>query len=105
VPFRQMWCLSEPNINGFFLSSLILQIGFCKWLTSHIVIKKSKTKRVYGINFSDAAYACLKFLRGTLTSSQLRTYIAKYLSIIRVNRTFPRKIKSQAPVSFTYRVP
>ncbi|MGV3314434.1 ATP-binding cassette domain-containing protein, partial [Streptococcus thoraltensis] len=24
--FRQMWCLSEPNINGFFLSSLILQI-------------------------------------------------------------------------------
>lgn len=26
VPFRQMWCLSEPNINGFFLSSLILQI-------------------------------------------------------------------------------
>ncbi len=28
VPFRQMWCLSEPNIDGFFLSSLILQIGF-----------------------------------------------------------------------------
>ncbi len=27
VPFRQMWCLSEPNIDGFFLSSLILQIG------------------------------------------------------------------------------
>ena len=29
VPFRRMWCLSEPNIDGFFLSSLILQIG-CK---------------------------------------------------------------------------
>ncbi len=28
VSFRQMWCLSEPNINGFFLSSLILQIRF-----------------------------------------------------------------------------
>ena len=32
VPFRQMWCLSEPNINGFFLSSLILQIRFLKTL-------------------------------------------------------------------------
>ncbi len=26
VPFRQMWCLSETIIDGFFLSSLILQI-------------------------------------------------------------------------------
>lgn len=32
VPFRQMWCLSEPNINGFFLSSLILQIRLFKTL-------------------------------------------------------------------------
>lgn len=30
VPFRQMWCLSEPNIDGFFLSSLILQIRLLK---------------------------------------------------------------------------
>ena len=30
VPFRQMWCLSEPNIDGFFLSSLILQFGKLK---------------------------------------------------------------------------
>ena len=29
VPFRQMW-LSESNIDGFFLSSLILQIGLIK---------------------------------------------------------------------------
>ncbi len=28
VPLRKMWCLSEPNIDGFFLSSLILQIGY-----------------------------------------------------------------------------
>lgn len=27
VPLRKMWCLSETNIDGFFLSSLILQIG------------------------------------------------------------------------------
>ncbi len=30
VPLRQMWCLSEPNIDGFFLSNLILQIGQSK---------------------------------------------------------------------------
>lgn len=30
VTFRKMWCLSEPNIDGFCLSSLILQIRFRK---------------------------------------------------------------------------
>lgn len=82
-----------------------IHFNFCKWLTSHVAIKKAKTKNTYKINFSDAAYACLKFLRGSLTSSKLRTYIAKHLSAVRPNRTFPRKIKNQAPVSFIYRVP
>ncbi|HEM5168232.1 TPA: IS4 family transposase, partial [Streptococcus suis] len=51
-----------------------------------------------------AVYACRKFLRAELTSFQLETYIAKHLSIIRPNRTFQRKIKRKAPVSFTCRV-
>lgn len=82
-----------------------INFNFCKWLTSHITIKKSKAKNAYKICFSDAVHACRKFLRDGLTSSQLKTYIARHLSIVRVNRTFPRKMKSQAPASFTYRVP
>ena len=34
VPLRKMWCLSETNIDGFFLSSLILQIGSKKNVTA-----------------------------------------------------------------------
>ncbi len=43
VPFRQMWCLSEPNIDGFFLSSLILQIRKIHLIINHqsnIVIRQ-----------------------------------------------------------------
>lgn len=82
-----------------------LYANCCKWLISHVTIKQSKAKKTYKINFSDAVYACQKFLRGILASSKLSTYIAKQLSIVRPNRTFPRKIKSQSPVSFTYGVP
>ncbi|HEL1921342.1 TPA: IS4 family transposase [Streptococcus suis] len=81
-----------------------INFNVCKWLTSHVTIKTSKLKQTYKICFSDAVYACRKFLREELTSFQLETYIAKHLSIIRPNRTFQRKIKSQAPVSFTYRI-
>lgn len=81
-----------------------INFNVCKWLTSSIAINKSKLKKAYKICFSDAVYACRKFLRGELTSFQLKTYMAKHLSIIRPNRTFPRKIRSQTAVSFTYRI-
>ncbi|MGV3127491.1 IS4 family transposase, partial [Streptococcus orisratti] len=66
--------------------------------------KTPKLKKTYKICFSDAVYACRKFLRDKLSSFQLKTYIAKHLSIIRPNRTFRRKIRSQLPVSFIYRI-
>ncbi|MFX4008377.1 IS4 family transposase, partial [Streptococcus suis] len=75
-----------------------INFNFCKWLTSHDTIKTSKLKQTYKICFSEAVYACRKFLRNKLTSFQLETYIAKLLSIIRPTRTFQRKIKSKAPV-------
>lgn len=81
-----------------------INFNICKWITSSIALKKSKLKKAYKICFSIAVYACRKFLRDELTSLQLKTYIAKHLSIIRPNRTFPRKIRSQIPVSFTYRI-
>lgn len=81
-----------------------INFNVCKWLTSHVAIKTLKFKQAYKIGFSDAVYACRKFLRDRLTSFQLETYIAKHLSIIRPNRTFRRKIRSQLLVSFTYRV-
>ncbi|MHB9782610.1 IS4 family transposase, partial [Streptococcus sp. 10F2] len=58
----------------------------------------------YQICFSDAVYACKQFLKNKLTSSQLKTYIEKHLSIIRPGRTFKRRLRTQSVVSFTYRV-
>ncbi len=42
VPFRQIWCLSEPNIDGFFQSSLILQIGIFKTVLWFKIITQRK---------------------------------------------------------------
>ena len=60
-----------------------INFNVCKWLTSHVAIKTSKLKQAYKICFSDAVYACRKFLREELTSFQLETYIAKHLSIVK----------------------
>ncbi|HEM5146771.1 TPA: transposase, partial [Streptococcus suis] len=46
-----------------------INFNVCKWLTSHVTIKTSKLKQTYKICFSDAVYACRKFLRAELTSS------------------------------------
>ncbi|HEM5399142.1 TPA: transposase, partial [Streptococcus suis] len=48
-----------------------INFNVCKWLTSHVAIKTSKLKQTYKICFSDAVYACRKFLRNKLTSFQL----------------------------------
>ncbi|HEM6214824.1 TPA: IS4 family transposase, partial [Streptococcus suis] len=43
-----------------------INFNVCKWLTSHVAIKTSKLKQAYKICFSDAVYACRKFLREEL---------------------------------------
>ncbi|PLA59534.1 IS4 family transposase, partial [Streptococcus mitis] len=54
--------------------------------------------------FSDAAYACRLFFNCSLSSLQLKNYLKKQLSIIRPNRKYQRKIKTQSVVDFIYRV-
>ncbi len=74
-----------------------INFNVCKWLTSHVAIKTSKLKQTYKICFSDAVYACRKFLRNKLTSFQLETYIAKQAFIIHhpTQSNVPKKDKKQ----------
>lgn len=79
------------------------EFNFCRWITMKISDTMSSLEN-YQICFSDAVYACKQFLKNKLTSSQLKTYIERHLSIIRPGRTFKRRLRNQSVVSFTYRV-
>ena len=78
--------------------------NFCRWVTSQVDIDSSHKKQRYKVCFSDAAYACRLFFNCSLSSLQLKNYLKKQLSIIRPNRKYPRKIKTQSVVDFIYRV-
>lgn len=79
------------------------EFNFCRWITMKINDTMSSLEN-YQICFSDAVYACKQFLKNRLTSSKLKTYIERHLSIIRPGRTFKRRLRTQSVVSFTYRV-
>ena len=83
----------------------ITNYNFCRWILSVIPIKQSHGKYNYKICFSDAAYSCRQFFRGVLSSFNLEAFLRKHLSIIRPNRSFERRLRSQSSVGFVYRVP
>ena len=83
----------------------VTNYNFCRWLLSSVMIPSTHGKNNYKICFSDAAYGCLQFFRGVLTSFSLEAFVRKHLSIIRGNRSFERRLRAQSSVSFTYRVP
>ena len=78
--------------------------NFYRWVISQVAIDSSRKKQRYKVCFSDAAYACRLFFNCSLSSLQLKNYLKKQLSIIRPNRKYPRKIKTQSVVDFIYRV-
>lgn len=79
--------------------------NFCRWVTSQVVIDKGRKKQRYKVCFSDAAYACRLLLNGFLSSLHVKNYLKQHLSIIRPNRKYPRRLKTQSVVDFIYRVP
>ena len=78
--------------------------NFYRWVISQVAIDSSRKKQRYKVCFSDAAYACRLFFNCSLSSLQLKNYLKKQLSIIRPNRKYQRKIKTQSVVDFIYRV-
>ena len=80
--------------------------NYCELITTHVINKtqyKDKTKQV---NFTIAIYICREFLRQKrqLSPPAVIKLIEKNILPVRPNRKNPRKVKSQAAVSFLYRV-
>ena len=55
------------------------------------------------VSVSDAVHTCRELLLGRINASMARRFLLRYLTDIRPDRTFPRKIRSQHYKSLNYR--
>ena len=84
--------------------SRLTMYNFTELIASHVVIQsKAGRKHTYKVNFSAAAYICRQYFRCLFPQIDPQSLILKFISPVRPNRSYPRKIKSKAPLSFTYR--
>lgn len=79
--------------------------NFCKAVINHVRLKKNPhNKHSYKLNTVAAVSVCREFLFGRdVALSDLEMLLKRYLTPIRPNRSFPRKVADQKPVSFNYR--
>lgn len=56
------------------------------------------------INFAKSVAICIRFITGKLSEESLQKILSKFLSPIRLGRTFPRSSSIKNPFSFAYRI-
>lgn len=84
----------------------LLMYNYCELITTYVISKSANNSKTKQVNFTVAIYICREFLRKKrqLSPPDLIKLIEKYTLPIRPGRKDPRKVKTQASVSFLYRV-
>ena len=85
----------------------LILYNFCEAITTGTVMHQSnrKQKHSYQLNYTRAIHICRFFLSiRKRAPPDVETLISRELLPVRPGRTDPRKVKSQAAVSFLYRV-
>ena len=80
--------------------------NYCELITTFVIKQKSKKNKKNQVNFTAAIFICREYLRRkrTLCPPDVVKLIEKYILPVRPGRRDPRKVKTQAPVSFLYRI-
>ena len=82
--------------------SRLTMYNFTELIASHVVIQsKAGRKHTYKVNFSATAYICRQYFRCLFPQIDPQSLILKFISPVRPNRSYPRKIKSKAPLSLS----
>jgi len=85
----------------------LVRFNFCGAIARHVdppEPPKSKTRKYdYKTLFAAAVSICLEYMKRDPASMNPCLLIARFLTPIRPNRSFPRNIKSQSAKSFLYR--
>lgn len=96
----------KPDYISQEIYAALLIYNFCKTVINHIPIPQKKHQKYqYRLNVSAAISICRYFLfGGYVVDFPLEMLLQKYLTPIRLNRSFPRKVADQKPVSLNYRL-
>lgn len=80
--------------------------NFCEMITLNVIISQRSEKYTFQVNFTNAIHTCIRFLRycNDKHPPNVEALIAKYILPIRDHRNFLRECKTQATVSFLYRL-
>lgn len=79
--------------------------NFSKSIIQNIILMNQDTTHDYQINFVMAVFVCRQFIRLFNTISiNVEALISKYLSIVRMDRSFARNLKIKSFTSFVYRI-
>jgi hypothetical protein len=111
--FRQLkYSVGLVNFHAKKKDSIIQEIfasltlhNFSKSIIQNTILMSRATTHDYQINFVMAVHICRHFLRLLNTISiNVEALISKYLSIVRLDRSFVRMLKPKRFTSFIYRV-
>ena len=73
-------------------------------LTISLVVLSQNRKYIYRVTFSNAAYVVRQFFLGRVPPPELEALLSRFISPIRPDRSFSRKVYSQQLRSFIYRI-
>lgn len=85
----------------------LIMYNFCELITTHVIVKKDKTKHTYQLNYTMAIVICRHFLKTKAYEPpiEIEKLLQRYILPVRPGRQDRRKvIKNQPVVSFIYRV-
>ena len=84
----------------------LLLYNYCELITTHVIQQMAKKDKTKQVNFTIAIYVCREYLRQkrNLSPPDVIKLIEKHILPVRPGRKDPRKVKTQATVSFLYRV-
>ena len=72
-------------------------------LVSCVKVEKTGLKYTYYVAISDAVVTVLLFLKGWLSGNNVNKALLKYLTPIRPDRTYQRKVRSKRVIAFNIR--
>ena len=73
-------------------------------LTISLVVLSQKRKYIYRVNFSNAAFVVRQLFLGRFPPPDLEALLSRFISPIRPDRSFSRRVNSQQLRYFTYRI-
>lgn len=92
-----------PRYIEFEIFCRMILYNFCTIITMKVPVEKKGRKWEYKVNLSMAIKTCFSFLRGNVLAKNVNELIGNYILPFRPGRSYPRRVRFQAPASFSYR--